>query len=177
MPGPSFCWGPELEGPRSPSPSRSSTWGRADRDRRRVRRSRAPAPPARVTCTTPTTRTDPAPSRSLAPPTRRLARVACTSPPLAPRVRRSSTLPFYLDQGRGRRAEAARRRRGGPCGLGARLGAQGVAWGGRGGAPRPPPRRRALGPKRPSDRNKFIFQALRCVFVFVGLLSGFARSF
>ena len=83
MPGPSFCWGPELEGPRSPSPSRSSTWGRADRDRRRVRRSRAPAPPARVTCTTPTTRTDPAPFRRLAPPMRRLARVACTSPPLA----------------------------------------------------------------------------------------------
>ena len=35
-------------------------------------------------------------------------------------------LPFYLDQGRGRRAEAAQRRRGGPCG-------RGGAWAPRGG--------------------------------------------
>ena len=34
MPGPSFCWGPALEGPRSPSSCRSSTPGQAGRDRR-----------------------------------------------------------------------------------------------------------------------------------------------
>ena len=39
-------------------------------------------------------------------------------------------LPFYLDQGRGRRAEAAQRLRGGPCGPGGRLGAQGGRGGG-----------------------------------------------
>ena len=83
MPGPSFCWGPALEGPRSPSSSRSSTPGQAARDRREVRRSRSPPTPARIPSSPPAPRTDPAPSRRLAPPTRRLARVACTSPPLA----------------------------------------------------------------------------------------------
>ena len=40
-------------------------------------------------------------------------------------------LPFYLDQGRERRAEAAQRLRGGPCGPGGHLGAQGGRGGGR----------------------------------------------
>ena len=47
MPGPSFCWGPELEGPRSPSSSRSSTRGQAGRDRRGCA-ARAPPPPPRA---------------------------------------------------------------------------------------------------------------------------------
>ena len=83
IPGPSFCWGPELEGPRSPSSSCSSTPGQAARDRREVRRSRSPPTPAGIPSSPPAPRTDPAPSRRLAPPTRRLARLVCTSPPFA----------------------------------------------------------------------------------------------
>ena len=82
-PGSSFCWGPELQGSTSPSSSRSSTRRRAGRDRREVRRARAPAPPVQAPATSPAPRTDPAPSRRFAPPTRRLARLASTSPPLA----------------------------------------------------------------------------------------------
>ena len=83
MPGPSFCWGPELEGPRSPSSSRSSTRGQAGRDRRGCAARAPPPPPTRNPSTPPTPRTDPAPSRRFAPPTRRVARFACTSPPSA----------------------------------------------------------------------------------------------
>ena len=50
--------------------------------------------------------------------------------PFCPCLRRDSMLPFYLDQGRGRCAEAARQRRGGPSGQGGRLSAQGGSWGG-----------------------------------------------
>ena len=44
---------------------------------------RAPQPPLRAPATPPTPRTDPAPSRHLAPPTRRLAHLASTSPAFA----------------------------------------------------------------------------------------------
>ena len=83
MPGSSFCWGPELEGPRSPSSSRSSTPGQAGRDRRGCAARAPPPPPTRIPSTPHIPRTDPAPSRSFAPPTRRVARFACTSPPSA----------------------------------------------------------------------------------------------
>ena len=77
-------------------------------------------------------RTFPPPCTAHAPP--------CTPrfhlTPFCPCVRGGSILPFYLDQGRGRRAEAARRRRRGPCGPGGRLGAQGGAKRVVSGAPR-----------------------------------------
>ena len=44
---------------------------------------RAPQPPLRAPAAPPTQRTDPAPSRHLAPPTRRLAHLASTSPAFA----------------------------------------------------------------------------------------------
>ena len=125
-PGSSFCWGPELQGSTSPSSSWSMTPRRAGQDQRKVRRARAPAPPCA-----------PQPPR---PPNARIPHLPATlhrpraaalhtSLPPHPRlplcVRRRSILPFYLDQGRGRRAEAARRRRRRPCGPGGRLGAQG----------------------------------------------------
>ena len=69
-------------------------------------------------------------------------------------------LPFYLDQGRGRRAEAAQRLRGGPCGPGGRLGAQGGRRGGRWGAPRPPPRRLAMGQNGPPHTDSWVFALL-----------------
>ncbi len=77
-PGSSFCWGPELQGSTSPS-SWSSAPEQAGQDQREVRRAPPPTPtPARAPAIPPAPRTDPAPSRRLAPPTRRLARVACT---------------------------------------------------------------------------------------------------
>ena len=68
-PGPSFCWGPALEGPTSPSSSRSSTPGKVDEIDARCA-ARAPCPPLQA----------PQPPRAhpthqfrrLAPPTHRL---------------------------------------------------------------------------------------------------------
>ena len=82
-PGSSFCWGPGLQGSTSPSSSWSSTPRRAGRDKCEVSRARTPTPPARAPAIPPTPRTNPAPSRHLAPPTRRLAHLASTSPAFA----------------------------------------------------------------------------------------------
>ena len=124
MPGPSFCWGPALKGPRSPSSSCSSTPGQAGQDRCGCA-ARAPPPPPRAHPIYPThpthgSRTFPPLCTAHAP--RCTLRLHLT--PFCPRVRRSSILPSYLDQGRGWRADAARRRRRGPCGPGRRLGAR-----------------------------------------------------
>ena len=75
-PGLGFCWGPELEGPTSPSSTSSSALEQAGQDQREVRRAPPTPTPACAPATPPAPRTDPAPSRRLAPPTRRLARVA-----------------------------------------------------------------------------------------------------
>ena len=75
--------------------------------------------------------------------------------PVCPRVRRSSILPFYLDQGRERCAEAARRRRRGPYGPGGRFGAQGGCGGGRWGCAEAPPRRQARLKKRVATVGDF----------------------
>ena len=144
-PGSSFCWGPVLQGSTSPSSSRSSTLGQADRAR--CANPPPPLPLARAPATLPAPRTDPAPSR----------RLACTSrfnlTPFCPCVaqedqccpststkveggaprRRGGGAASAPDKGRGRRSEAMRRRRGGPRGpeeLRARLGEarRGCAW-------------------------------------------------
>ena len=136
MPGPSFCWGPALEGPRSPSSSRSSTPGQAARDRREVRRSRSPPTPARIPSSPPAPRTDPAPSRRLAPPTRRLARLACTSLPFALVCAGAQFCPFTSTRVE---SGAPRRRGGGGAARTGREGAlapKGVAGGVAGGVPR-----------------------------------------
>ena len=158
-PGSSFCWGPELQGSTSPSSSRSSTRRRAGRDRREVRRARAPAPPVQAPATPPAPRTDPAPSRRFAPPTRRLARLASTSPPLARVCAGAQCCPSTST-----RVEGGAPRRRSVCGA-ARAG-RGGAWaprgdegGGRWGAPRPPPRRPAMGQKGPPHTDSFFFQA------------------
>ena len=146
--GSSFCWGPSLEGPTSPSSSRSSMPGHADRDRREVRRARHPPPcarPSHPARPTHGSRTFPPPCTAHAPP--------CTPrfhlTPYCPRVRRSSISPFCLGQGRVRRAEAARRRWHGPCGPGARLCALGGSVGGALGV-----RRRASRAASPAQTNK-----------------------
>ena len=136
MPGPSFCWGPELEGPRSPSSSRSSTRGQAGRDRRGCAARAPPPPPARISSTPPTPRTDPALFRRLAPPTRRLARLACTSLPFALVCAGAQFCPFTSTRVE---SGAPRRRGGGGAARTGREGAlapKGVAGGVAGGVPR-----------------------------------------
>ena len=96
-------------------------------------------------------RTFPPPCTAHAPPC--TPRLHLT--PFCPRVRRSSILPFYLDQGRERRAEAARRRRRGPYGPGGRFGAQGGGGGGRWGCAEAPPRRQARLKKRVATVGDF----------------------
>ena len=62
-PGPSFCWGPALEGPTSPSSSCSSTPSKLDKIDAGCA-ARAPCtPPARAPATPPAPRADPTPSR------------------------------------------------------------------------------------------------------------------
>ena len=68
-------------------------------------------------------------------------------------------LLFYLDQGRGRRAEAARRRRGGPRGLGARLGVGG-ALGGAAAASKAA----GLGPKKAVRQEQIYFSSIEVCF-------------
>ena len=92
-PGSSFCWGPALQGSTSPSSSRSSTLGQADRARCEVRQPPTPPPPcartSHPTCPTHGSRTFRPPCIL---PTRRLhPRIQPT--PSAALVRRSSTLP------------------------------------------------------------------------------------
>ena len=92
-PGSSFCWGPVLQGSTSPSSSRFSTRGQADRARREVRQPPTPPPPcartSHPTCPTHGSRTFRPPCIL---PTRRLhPRIQPT--PSAALVRRSSTLP------------------------------------------------------------------------------------
>ena len=103
-PGPSFCWGPALEGPTSPSSTRSSMPGKVDEIDTpgaplvRPPPLQAPQPPR-------------SPHAPIPPPCTThasLARLTTASPPLCDRVRRSSTLPFYLDQSRGWRVNATR---------------------------------------------------------------------
>ena len=61
--GPSFCWGPALEGPTSPSSSCSSTPSKLDKIDAGCA-ARAPCtPPARAPATPPAPRADPTPSR------------------------------------------------------------------------------------------------------------------
>ena len=130
-PGSSFCWGPELQGSTSPSSSWSATTGRAGRYQSKVRRTTPPTPTlACAPATPPAPCTDPAPSRGLAPPTRRLARLASTSPPCALVCAGAQCCFIYLDQGRGRRVEAVQRQRGGSRRPSGREGAQGRARGG-----------------------------------------------
>jgi len=69
-------------------------------------------------------------------------------------------LPFYLDQGRGRRAEVARRRRGGLRGLGGRLGAQGGALGGAAAASKAS----GLGPKKAVRQEQIYFLSIEVCF-------------
>ena len=85
-PGSSFCWGLVLQGSSvSPFSSRSST--RSDTDKQTEIddgcAARAPHSPvcARIPSAPPVPRTNPLPSRRLAPPTRRRAPLACTSSP------------------------------------------------------------------------------------------------
>ena len=92
-PGSSFCWGPALQGSTSPSSSRSSTLGQADRARCEVRQPPTPPPPcartSHPTCPTHGSRTFRPPCIL---PTRRLhPRIQPT--PSAALVRRSSSLP------------------------------------------------------------------------------------
>ena len=92
-PGSSFCWGPALQGSTSPSSSRSSTLGQADRARCEERQPPTPPPPcartSHPTCPTHGSRTFRSPCIL---PTRRLhPRIQPT--PSAALVRRSSTLP------------------------------------------------------------------------------------
>ena len=68
VPGLSFCWGPVLEGPTSPSSTWSSALEQAGQDQREVRPAPPPPPLARAPAIPPAPRTDPAPSRRLAPP-------------------------------------------------------------------------------------------------------------
>ena len=87
--------------------------------------SARPSPPLRAPATPPTQRTDPAPSRHLAPPTRRLAHLASTSPAFALVCAQEVNLALLPRPGsrsarRGGATAAAR-----PCGPGGRLGAQG----------------------------------------------------
>ena len=114
-PGSSFCWGPELQGSTSPSSSWSTTPRRAGQDQRKVRRSRAPAPPCAPQPPRPPNARIPHLPATLHRPRAALHTSLPPHPLLPLCVRRRSILPFYLDQGRGRRAEAARRRRRGPC--------------------------------------------------------------
>ena len=106
------------------------SWPRSTRGAPSARPSHPCARPSHPAHPTHGSRTFPPPCTAHAPP--------CTPrfhlTPYCPRVRRSSILPFYLDQGRCRRAEAARRRRRGPCGPGGRLGARGGRGRARGGA-------------------------------------------
>jgi len=78
--GSSFCWGPVLQGSTSPSSTWSSAPEQAGQDQREARRPPPPPRPAHAPATPPAPHTDPAPSRRLAPPTRRLVRLASTSP-------------------------------------------------------------------------------------------------
>ena len=159
-PGSSFCWGPVLQGSTSPSSSRSSTLGQADRARREVRPPAPPFPLARAPATLPAPRTDPAPSR-------RLARLASTSPPFALVLRRTINVALLPPP----RSRAARRGGSSPvtsslqrgpitpvlsCGL-CRRGSQ------------PPSHRCCFG-------SNYIFQARWRVFAFEGLFGRFVRS-
>ena len=132
-----------------------ASWPRSTRGAPSAR----PSPP----CASPSHPARPTHGSRTFPPLRTAHAPPCTPrfhlTPFSPCVHRSSMLPFYLDQGRGRRAEAAQRLRGGPCGPGGRLGAQGGRGGGRWGAPRPPPRRPAMGQKGPPHTDSFFFQA------------------
>ena len=84
-PGSSFCWGPALQGSTSPSSSRSSTLGQADRARCEVRQPPTPPPPcARTSTPPPAPRTDPAPSGRLAYCPRAACTLASSPPPLLP---------------------------------------------------------------------------------------------
>ena len=125
-PGSSFCWGPGLQGSTSPSSSWSSTPRRAGRDKCEVSRARTPTPPARAPAIPPTPRTNPAPSRHLAPPTRRLARLASTSSPFALVCAGAQSCPSTSTKVEG---GAPRRRGGGGAACAGREG----AWAPRGG--------------------------------------------
>ena len=96
-PGPSFCWGPALEGSTSPASSLFFTPGKVDDiDARCAARAPFP-PPVRASATPPAPRADPAHSRRLAPPKRRF-HVSQPRYSLLPScLRRSSILFFYPD--------------------------------------------------------------------------------
>ena len=84
-PGPSFCWGPALEGSTSPSSWFFYTLGKVEVDkihRRQVLRSRALPTPARASATPPTRR-----SRTFTPPSTARAPLPCLT---------STLLPFAL---------------------------------------------------------------------------------
>ena len=80
--------------------------------------------------------------------------------PFCPCLRRDSMLPFYLDQGRGRCAEAARQRRGGPSGQGGRLSAQGGSWGGAAATSKAA----GLGPKKAVRQEQIYFSSIEVCF-------------
>ena len=126
--------------------------------------SARPSPPLRAPATPPTQRTDPAPSRHLAPPTRRLAHLASTSPAFALVCAQEVNLALLPRPGSrsarrgGATAAAPPVRAGRP--LGCPGGARSGEGGGRRGAPPPPPRWPAMGPKGPPHTGSFFFQAL-----------------
>ena len=93
-PGSSFCWGPVLQGSTSPSSSRSSTLGQADRARREVRHPPTPPPP-------PCARRSRAPSRPLhRPRVTWHTSLALHSPPfLPPCAQELSSTPVDLWSG------------------------------------------------------------------------------
>ena len=133
-----------------------ASWPRSTRGAPSARPSPPCASPSHPARPTHGSRTFPPPCTAHAPP--------CTPrfhlTPFCPCVRRSSILPFYLDQGRGRRAEATRRRRCGPCGPGGRLGAHGGVGGGRWVCAEAPPRWGALSTKMDGYSGGIFFMAL-----------------